>query len=111
MSFRLEVEGDWDELRDETAYALSTVVQATAHQIEGLAKTRCPVDTGYLRNSIQTRSTGALVAEVTVGARYGLYVEMGTVRSRAQPYLAPAVDAARPGFQAAVRAVIRRRGR
>lgn len=44
-------------------------------------------------------------AYVAVGAEYGIYVELGTTRMPAQPYFYPAVEAARPGFEAALSAV------
>lgn len=57
---------------------------------EGYAKRLCPVDTGRLRNSISHDNDDNAV---TVGTNvdYAIYVEMGTVHSRAQPYLKPAI--------------------
>lgn len=46
-----------------------------------------------------------LTAYVAVGASYGIYVEMGTTRMPARPYFYPAVEAVRPGFEAALSAV------
>jgi HK97 gp10 family phage protein len=40
-----------------------------------------------------------LEAIVAVGAHYGIYVELGTDRMGAQPYLLPAVEAVRPKVQ------------
>ena len=44
-------------------------------------------------------------AYVAVGAEYGIYLELGTTRMPAKPYFYPAVEAARPGFEAALAAV------
>lgn len=41
-------------------------------------------------------------AYVAVGASYGIYLEMGTRYQPAQPYLAPAIEAVRPKFEAAL---------
>lgn len=41
-------------------------------------------------------------AYVAVGANYGLYVEFGTARTAAQPYLLPAVEATRGEYLAAL---------
>lgn len=80
--------------------------------IEERAKANVPVRTGNLRRSIHTvafanghrigSSEGELPAElgalrgigVVVGTNtgYGLYVELGTVRMRARPYLTPAAQ-------------------
>lgn len=38
---------------------------------------------------------------VADGVEYGLNVEMGTTRMSAQPFMVPAVEAVRPGFEAA----------
>lgn len=97
---------------------LSEMVRTAALKIEQQAKIAAPVDTGFLRNSIYTvtnRESGRpaadastqsihkganlgpeptagddLTAIVAVGAEYGVYVELGTTRSPAQPYLLPA---------------------
>ena len=77
--------------------------------VEGQAKTLVPVDTGRLAGSITTASRdtqspgiGDLIRppvadnEVFVGTavEYGPYVEFGTIRSNAQPFLRPALDLA-----------------
>lgn len=59
------------------------------------ARLRCPVDTGRLRASIissglQHDSRGAYV-EVGTNVNYAAYVEFGTMRAAAQPYLRPAL--------------------
>lgn len=50
-----------------------------------------PVDTGYLRNS---RGYNVDDKSVTVGfkAEYAPYVELGTWKQRAQPYLEPSIN-------------------
>jgi hypothetical protein len=39
-----------------------------------------------------------------VGAEYGIFQELGTRFMSAQPFLAPAAEAARPDFERAVKA-------
>lgn len=69
------------------------VIRKTAFDIEASAKTAAPVDTGNLRNSIGTDiSNGGLTAVIGPGAAYGIYVELGTSRMAAQPFLGPAYD-------------------
>ncbi|HNG95810.1 MAG TPA: HK97 gp10 family phage protein, partial [Acidobacteriota bacterium] len=80
----------------------SAVVRKTALDIEADAKERAPVDTGVLRNSIQATPAGPLRWIIGEGAEYAAFVEFGTSRAPAQPHLLPAVEAARPGFQAAM---------
>ena len=60
---------------------------------ETYAKLRCPVRTGNLRNSIthQVASDGRSV-DIGTNVEYAPYVELGTYKSRAQPYLRPAIE-------------------
>ena len=60
--------------------------------VEGEAKLRCPVDTGNLRDSIKY-SIDENEPAVLIGTNveYAPYVEFGTVKMQAQPYLRPAV--------------------
>lgn len=72
--------------------------QATAKALEeigltaeGYAKRLCPVDTGRLRNSItHIARYGAKEVYIGTNVEYAAYVEMGTKRQKAQPYLRPA---------------------
>lgn len=64
-------------------------------RVQNGARTRCPVDTGRLRSSIassglQRDSRGAYV-EVGTVVFYAGFVEFGTRRMAAQPYLRPAL--------------------
>ena len=56
------------------------------------AKAKCPVDTGRLRNSITHVLKGGVSPAVYIGTNveYGKYVEEGTSRHDAQPFLRPA---------------------
>lgn len=82
------------------------IMQKTAADIQAGAQARAPVDTGALRNSIsrETRDRGNEYAvEIGPTVNYAGYVEHGTSRQRAQPYLRPATDAALPGMTEALR--------
>ena len=54
------------------------------------------VDTGALKNTIFSAKAGNLTYKVTAPQHYAIYVEKGTRKMRAQPYLKPALDAERP---------------
>lgn len=86
----------------------SAVVRATALGIEGDAKARAPVDTGALRASITTEMDGELRAGVGTNIEYGAAVEYGSAarNTPAQPFLTPAVEAARPRFAAAMKSIL-----
>jgi HK97 gp10 family phage protein len=103
------------------------IVKKAAFDVQALAQARCVVQTGYLKSSIYTHTfdsstygqgvvgggPGAYLlpdvgkpandqtAFVGVGANYGVYVEFGTSKMAAQPYLTPAADEVAPSYQAA----------
>lgn len=79
----------------------SLVVAKSAHDVERIAKTRAPVDTGALRNSISA-TVHTLSAEVGPTVNYAPYLEFGTSRMAPQPFMGPAADATEPGFVAAM---------
>ena len=60
---------------------------------ETYAKKLCPVDTGRLRNSI-THAVDMKEQCAIIGSNveYAAYVELGTSRQKAQPYLRPAAE-------------------
>lgn len=69
-----------------------------AIKVEGAAKRLCPVDTGRLRSSITwelAHDDQGLLAVVGTDVTYGIFVELGTVNAPAQPFLRPAIEAAR----------------
>lgn len=68
-------------------------VAIVAYNVEADAKRLCPVDTGRLRASIQTALAHTYAgAEVGTNVEYAPFVEFGTYRQRAQPYLTPAAE-------------------
>lgn len=65
-------------------------------RVEATAKRLCPVDTGRLRASIThaiDRDSRGLVGVVGTDVDYAPYVELGTSKAPAQPYLRPALAA------------------
>lgn len=72
---------------------LQGIIDKAAAVCEAEAKQDCPVDTGNLRASIHT-TKGKLEDTVGSGVEYAPYVEFGTYKMRAQPYMQPGADAA-----------------
>ncbi|UVY83796.1 HK97 gp10 family phage protein [Brachybacterium sp. NBEC-018] len=73
--------------------------------IQAGAQNRAPVDTGALKGSITVEVQGNrdfARGEVGPTVHYGGFVETGTSRQRAQPYLRPATDAVIPGYHEAL---------
>jgi len=62
-----------------------------AGDVKTLAKQLVPVRTGHLRSSIYAKIS-EWVAEIGAEATYALFVELGTRRMRAQPYLYPSIQ-------------------
>jgi HK97 gp10 family phage protein len=76
--------------------------------IEDDAKHLVPVDTGALRDSI-THTLEAMAGEVTAGndtVTYAQYVEYGTSRAAAQPFMRPSFERYAPSFLAELQAMI-----
>lgn len=78
-----------------TKGALSRGVARALAKVEGDAKLITPVDTGHLRASLHV--TGRSIpdgaqGEVSTTVEYAPYVEFGTSRQQAQPYLHPALQ-------------------
>lgn len=69
--------------------ALARALETIGLAAEGYAKRLCPVDTGRLRNSITHVQDGDS-AYIGTNVEYGPYVELGTSKRDAQPFLAPA---------------------
>lgn len=62
-----------------------------ATSIEAAAKSNCPVRTGRLRDSIEIRNDGPTARLIGTDLYYAIYVEKGTSRMAAQPFLRPAL--------------------
>lgn len=73
---------------------LATGLQKAVLTVESEAKKACPVDTGRLRSSITGRVEGT-TGIVGTNVEYASYVEFGTDRQAAQPFLFPAAEQVR----------------
>ena len=71
--------------------AMHNGLTAVGMTAEGHAKKNCPVDTGRLRNSISTAvDDSEEAAYIGTNVEYAPYVELGTSRMAARPFLKPA---------------------
>lgn len=80
-----------DEIKKLMLDAKLVALEAVGLQAEGYAKRLCPVDTGNLRNSI-THTADDDTAYIGTNVEYAPYVEFGTSKTAAQPYLRPAAQ-------------------
>ena len=106
--------GTWTaELAGQSAKSrvdASQVVRAAGFLCQRVAVQRVPVDTGFLRSSITVGRPdggglrpGDLSVQVGPEAAYGGFVEFGTARAGAQPYMTPAAEQAGEWFVEAMR--------
>jgi HK97 gp10 family phage protein len=79
---------------------VQNVVASTLLEIEADAKDLAPVDSGLLRSSIHANFKGAFAGSISVNVDYASYVEFGTSKRRAQPYLTPAFQKNKAAFLA-----------
>lgn len=101
-----------DELRRALSPSgIDRLLLRAGFEAEGLAKSAAPVDTGFLRGSLSTVASGP--GEVTIGASagYAPFIEYGTRRMKAQPFLEPAVKVAGDHLKAALEVILRKAGR
>ncbi|MEM3737551.1 MAG: HK97 gp10 family phage protein [Candidatus Bathyarchaeia archaeon] len=96
---RLEIKAT--RLRKE----LQALLHQSAERVVGNAKALAPVRTGHLMDSIRILGEGDL--EVTVGSEveYAGYVEYGTSRMPARPYLRSAIALERENLVKALQAL------
>ena len=81
-----------DKASDEVKKKAGFELTATALEIDKNAKAYVPVDTGRLRSSInnQKLTQDGLNHAISTDVEYSVFVEKGTSKQRAQPYLRPA---------------------
>lgn len=86
--------------------------EAVQSEVMNTAKRLVPVDTGHLQGSIQPGgikiTNDNVEATVVANAEYASFVEHGTRKMRAQPYLTPALLENTRTFQRAINAAVKR---
>jgi len=88
--------------------AIMKGIEKGALRVESDAKRNCPVDEGLLRASIDHKiNNGTLSATVGSNLDYSKFLEFGTVKQRAQPYLYPALQSNQANISADVMEAIR----
>jgi HK97 gp10 family phage protein len=88
----------WGKAEKAILEAAERVLKTSTFAIEAGAKMRAPVDTGFLRSSIQSRFPVPGVGIVSAAAEYAIYVEFGTRYAPGQPFLVPAFEVEQQKF-------------
>ena len=97
--FKIEIKfNHFPQLAEKAHAAVSEIVRKAAFDVEGQAKTFVPIDTGALHNSIDVQMEGDLTAIIAPHTEYAAFVEFGTSKMSAQPYMTPAAEAVRPAY-------------
>lgn len=78
--------------------AIADTVREAALKCETYAKDVTPVDTGALRASIAAKKIAETEWEVAPATEYAIYVEFGTRKMAAQPYMRPAAEKIRAEY-------------
>lgn len=95
------------EISAQIRPAVANEVKRATLDVEAKAKAMTPVRTGTLRRSIHSVfENGGLTGLVGPSVLYGKFVEFGTRRMGARPYMRPAAEAVLPKFAAAVKAAL-----
>lgn len=91
MDMKFKIENDFTDIIEKAAFSqIERALQRVGLDAERNAKLGCPVDTGRLRNSI-SHTNDKNTVYIGTNVEYAAYVEMGTSRQDAQPYLEPAI--------------------
>lgn len=86
-------EDNTEQWGEEFQAALLRGLESVGLVAEGYAKGFCPVNTGRLRNSVtHAIDNDEKAAYIGTNVEYGPYVELGTSRQKAQPFLTPAAE-------------------
>ncbi len=95
----VQVKNNLPRITSQIEKALSEAVRKAAFSIEAHAKTLCPVDTGLLRNSLQTTVESPTKATVGTNVEYAQYQEFGTRHQKGKAFMTPAADAEKKKFE------------
>lgn len=86
-------EDNTDEVTEGIESAIAVALEKIGLLAENYAAKKCPVDTGNLRGSITYEvDTADNAVYIGTNVEYAPYVELGTSRQKAQPFLRPAAS-------------------
>jgi hypothetical protein len=111
MPGRWRIKKPWqgDAIKAKMAVAVRVGMNETLAKAVNHAKGSVPVDTSVLQGSLRMEPAGGSPLKGSFGSydvNYAIYVEMGTSRMGAQPYIRPAVDAEFPQIGKRIKALM-----
>ncbi len=111
FSIKLQRHGDkFEQLRQRIPSLANAIVQKHTLATVDLMKQLAPVDTGAMRDSIESVEMGPLTLGIKIGVNYWHFVEFGTIYQEAQPFVSPAVESGRQGYLEDLKAAIKEAG-
>ena len=101
-----------DRLTAESRTLLEAVLDKAGLDVEGKAKQiivdKDIIDTGATLNSTKSRREGPLARRIGPTTSYAIWLEIGTHRMPARPFMVPALEQARGPFEQAIAEVFKR---
>lgn len=105
----IKLELHTDEILDALDEQIEAALTAVGMQAETYAKQLVPVDTGRLRNSLTYEvDTSNKAVIIGSGVEYAPFVEQGTSKRGAKPYLRPAIIDHRDDYQRIVENILKK---
>lgn len=87
---------------------LMPVIKESARKVQRSARDTAPVDSGDLKRSIKTKHYPKQQSSVVYTTlEYASYVEFGTSKMAAQPYMRPALNRHRAGINQSIKKYLR----
>ena len=83
---------------DALRMKINTFCHAVAMETANEARMDCPVKTGRLAGSVRVEHIADGHDRVSANTEYAIFVELGTYKMAAQPFLRPGLDAALAKF-------------
>lgn len=83
---------------------VDSLIQYAGQEAEEIAIDKAAVDTGLMRASI-AYTPGRMFSEVHCYVYYSVFVDRGTSRMSAQPFMTPAYDVASENLKAGIQAL------
>lgn len=92
-----------DRMTAEAKPKARRIVEQYGRLVQASAITRAPYKTGNLQNTISSNSK--MIADMTFrvqdGTEYGIFLELGTSKMAARPFMFPALEQYREAFKKA----------
>ena len=96
---QIEFKSNAKDVLEAMQKARTRAMEIIGGKAESYAKALCPVDTGNLRNSITHAQQDENTEVIGTNVEYAPYVELGTARMAARPYLRPAAENHGPEYK------------